>query len=296
MRCHHALFFLLIGLLTASAQNRPFETVPELSLCFPMEENADGVVLKSAVLINDIAIIPAKAILRVIYVTPRVDDDRMRAIRSRTGSDASWSRDNRLSEKDKLTPSQIAMLEVSRNTVWPSTTNFQLALANLGADDIRIVYIVPGSTPEDFKFYDQRLVFPEGLVLTEANRAVTVLAVEKTKAGERAGIKAGDIITQVGDKPTNGSLAVFLDNYHAVKKATETAMKTTFPMTVKAADGTERVATIKLPPSIGTGFLDSPIIDSSATKTKSSTTNAPSLTVPEVWEKKKPTAPAAPNP
>lgn len=286
---------LLCGLLTSHAQNRPYDTTPELGLAFPLDTNENGVIAKYSVLINDTSIIPAKSILRVIYLPPRADDDRLRAIRARTGADAAWSRNNQLDDKAKLTPTQIATLEISRNTVWPSITNFQLALVNLGADDMRIVYIIPGAKPEDFKFYDQRLVFPEGLVLAEVNGAVSVLAVEKTKPSDRAGIKAGEIITQVGTTPVNGSLVTFLDAYHAVKKAAETTMKTTFPMTVKAADGTERVAALKLPPSINSSFLDSPIIESTSTKTNVST-NAPSLTVPDVWEKKKPTQPAAPNP
>lgn len=297
MRRLLAVLILLSGLVSASAQNHPLETTPEISLAFPMEETADGVRAKHTVLINDNTILPAKSTLRVIYIPPRTEDDRLRAVRSSHNAEAAWTRNNRLNDEDKLSPSEVARQKISRETNWPSITNFQLALANLGADDLRVVYIVGGATPDDFKFYDQRLVLPEGMLLAEVNGTVTVLAVEKTKPAERAGIKAGDILTKIGDRPVGGSLTAYLNDYHVIKKDAVMAMKTSFPISVKAHDGTERVATVKLPPSINSSFLDSPIIESSSkSSTNSSTTNTPSLTVPEVWEKKKPTQPAAPNP
>lgn len=295
MRRLLTFLLLLSGLLTATAQNRPLDTTPEIGLAFPMEETPDGVRAKYTLLINDNTLLPAKAPLRVIYVPPRADDDRLRATRANTES--SWTRDNRLRDADKLSPSEVARQKISRETNWPSITNFQLALANLGADDLRIVYIVPGAAPEDFKFYDQRINLPEGMLLAEVNGTVTVITVEKNKPADRAGIKASDIITKVGDHAVTGSLTTYLQDYLTLKKNALKTMKTSFPMTIKSADGTERVVAIKLPPSIGASFLDSPIIESTPkTATNSSTTNRPSLTVPDVWEKKKPTQPAAPNP
>lgn len=290
--------FISCGFFVAAAcaqDNRPLDTEPSLALVLPIEKGLDNVVTKCPILINDATIVPAKAILRVIYVPPRLDDDRLRAIRSKNNSDASWTRDNRLNQSDKLSPSQLALIEVSRNTVWTEVTPFQLALTNLGADDLRMAYIIPGTTPENFQFFDQRLNFPEGLILVETSGTVSVLAVDKNKAAAKAGIKAGETITKVGDRPTNGSLATFLDNYHAVRKATTMAMKTSFAMTVKGADGAERDVTIKLPPSIGAGFLDAPIVDSTSSN-KSAKPAPAAVVVPEVWEKKKPTQPAAPNP
>lgn len=286
-----ALIFLC-GTVALQAQAIPFDTEPALPLAFPFDAKIDSVGVKYPVLISPTTVIPANATLRVFYVPPRVEDDRMRAIRSTSNQDAAYSRVVHLEEGDKLSPSEVARRKISRETSWPSVTNFQLALNGLPADDMRFVFIVPSATPEkpdDFKFYDEHVVFPDGLILGEINKAVTVIAVEKKSRSAAAGIKAGDVIVKVGDKPINGSLQVFQDAFYAAKKAAETALKTSYPIVVKSGDSAERQVDVRMPPSISSSFLDAPISVSAPS------TNAP-VVVPEVWENRKPTQPPAPNP
>jgi hypothetical protein len=288
MRLLSTLCLLIASALGVCAQTRPIDAEPPLSTAFPFVKKGDNVSLSYPVLVSSTTIVPANAILRVIYVPPVVGDDRLRAIRSTSNNDASWTRNNNLSPSDKLPPSEVARRKISRETIWPSVTNFQLALASLNTDDIRIVYLVPGSSgdPSDFKFYDEHIALPDGLLLGEINQSVTVIAVEKNSGSSKADIKAGDIIVKAGDTPVNGSLATFLNAYHGVRHAAEVSLKTSFPLTVKSADGKERVAAVNLPPTISGGFLDAPII---STKSNTSSTNTPALTVPEVWENRKPT-------
>jgi hypothetical protein len=291
------LLLLLVGCggcVSLHAQPFPFDTDPALPLAFPFDPKIDTVGIKFPVLISPTTIIPANATLRVFYIPPHVEDDSMRAIKTANNQDAAYSRVVHLDQSQKLSPSEIARQKISRGTAWPSVTNFQLALNSLPADDMRFVFIVPAPTaekPEDFKFYDEHVVLPDGLFLGESNKTVLVLAVEKKSRGAQAGVKAGDVVVKVGDRATNGSLQAFSDAYFATRKAAETALRSGYAITVKSTDGPERELSVKLPPSINSSFLDAPI-----TTGTTANTNTPSLVVPEVWEKQKPTQPAAPNP
>lgn len=294
MRPLACLFLFLAASVCTQAQTiRLIDTEPPLATAFPLVTKGENVCVPFPVLVSTTTIIPPNAILRVIYVPPVLEDDRKRAIHTTNNSEAAWSRNNSLSEGARLSPSEEARLKISRETVWPSATNFQLALASLGADDIRIVYVTSNADATDFKFYDERIAFPEGLVLGETNNAVTVLAVEKKGVASQAGIKAGDIIVKTGDTPTNGSLATFLNGYHGTRHAAEVSLKTSFTLTIKSPGGTERAVSLRLPPTISGGFLDTPI--NSGTPSTNTKTNS-CVNVPEFWEKKKSPQAPAPNP
>jgi hypothetical protein len=236
--CTATAVFAFCAISLPAQTEGPLQTEPHLSLAFPFEKRPEGIGIKCPVLINTTAVVPANAILRVIYVPPRGDDVEVKIEAAKGNSENSWTKNNRLSDdKPKLSPLQLAAKKIAEETVWPSVTMFQLAFANLNSQDLHLVYL----NPENLKLTDEPINFPEGLVLADLNGAVTVLAVEKNSPSEQSGFKAGQQILKVGDTPMNGNLITFLDAYHAARKKAEDASMRALAMNVRDPDnGPER--------------------------------------------------------
>jgi hypothetical protein len=251
-------FFFFAPFLAAQSEG-PLNMEPHLSLAFPFTPKQGGIGVKYPVLISNNAVITPEAVLRVIYVPPRGDDVEVLIETKKSNSESSWTKNNQLqSTKVKMTPLQAAAHKIAEETAWPSLTMFQLAFANLNSSDLHIVYL----NPETMKLTDEPINFPEGLVLAEVEGKVTVLAVEKEGAGAAAGLKADDQILSVGGSPMNGNLLTFLNALHAAKKAAEDSPARAVALNVRnPKDNTERIAQLKLPISLNSSFLDSPLSD-----------------------------------
>jgi len=251
-------FLLLAPALCAQIEG-PIVTEPHLAVAFPFEQKPEGIGIKYAVLINTVAIVPPNAILRVIYVPPRGDDAEVKVELHKSNSENSWTKKNQIdSSQPKLSPMQLATKKVAEQTVWPAKSMFQLAFANLNSQDLHIVYM----NPTNLQLTDEPINFPEGLFLGDVDGTVTVLAVEKGSPGDESGLKAGDQILKVGGAPMNGNLLTFLDAYRLSKSAAKNANAGSFDLAVRSPkDTSEHITKIKLPISLSTSLLDSPLSD-----------------------------------
>jgi membrane-associated protease RseP (regulator of RpoE activity) len=263
----------LLAAVCALAQG-PLATEPHLSLVFPFAARTEGVGVQHAVAISATAVIPKNAILRVIYVPPRMDDAEVKQEIRREQQEVAYTRINRLENTAKLTPQQAAIEKITKETVWPTVTMFQLALANLNSQDLHLVYL----NPENMKLIDEPIALPFGLLLAEVEGKISVLAVEKSSAAETAGIKSGDVILSMGGSPAPGNLSLFMDALRQAKKSAESATERVIALAVKGPnDSSQRAVSIKLPMSLNNSLLDSPLDDVKDEKSKPNVPNYNSL-------------------
>jgi hypothetical protein len=228
---------------------------PHLSLTFPYKLEKEGVRVLYPVLINTSTIIEPTYLLRTVYVPPRGDDDKaLREARSAANREAAYSRRQTVGKKEELTAEMKALIQVSRETVWPYKTMFQLAFAQLSSNDMRIVFSDDKGT-----VIDQPLFFPEGLLLVSKDGEVTALAVEKKGNGANAGIGPEDRILQLNGTPLHGSLRSFLDHYMAAKEKIRRNETRTIAFWVQSPGKPPRSVEIRKPLSLGGSLLDSPI-------------------------------------
>jgi hypothetical protein len=188
--------------------------------------------------------------------------------------------ENLFSRKDKTLPPE-------QQPPWTTVSEFQSGISKYSSLDMHLLFVDPTQKPrnnggpgagapppadkekekektsdDDKKVpqgpppIDEAISFPDGLVLGEKDKAVVILAVEKSSRAASAGIKAGDAITKVGGKPTDGSLATFLKNYTATKKTADVTLKPSYILTVKTGVASERDIAVPMPPSIHGSILD----------------------------------------
>lgn len=247
-------FLAVLFTLFAHADG-PLEMTPPLDSSFPFKDGSGEVTLTCPILINTVTIVPAEAVLRVVYIRPQSADPETVEARQKSNMEEAYTRPaEESSKKIKRSPEEEAAMKIAQKTIWPTSHMFKLAMAQLSGVDIRLVYF----DPEKKDLIDEPVAFPEGLLLSQQAQGVTVLSVETKSSGARAGIKAGDIITRIGDTPLNGKLSAFVFAYHEAKKAADDGGPRQLPFWIKTGDAPERLCPIKLPLSLKGSLLDSP--------------------------------------
>jgi membrane-associated protease RseP (regulator of RpoE activity) len=250
------LFVLLFVALLAPAraqEDQPVHMRPEFPLAFPLTSQGRMVTVKYPVMINQVTEIKPGMQLRVCYTLNSQNPGDQALIHS--GSlENTYARDANGSNKLAGVSPEIAHELVGyQRTVWEVPNNFVLFLAQYPTESAHLMY---SPTAQDTNLHDEVFNFFDGLFVGLPNGKVTVIAVEKESAAEKAGIKAGDVIVSVGAYSTKDDLMTFANAYSAGKKDANEAGASSYAMVLRGADGTTRTASVALPMRIHGGLMD----------------------------------------
>lgn len=249
-------------LVTSSLHARePLKTKPHISLSFPFAEVADGIGITNPVAINSTTILTPDDVLRIIYVPLSEEDARVVKEQRLDEREVAYTRHHQLNaletDEQKLSPGARALLKMVRETHWDNKKMFMLALANQPGDDLRIVH----ANRETMELKDSAINLPNGLLVTSHSGVLKVLAVEVGTRGEKAGLRANDIILQVNGERMGSDLSAFLSAMAQGNTAAKASTGRSYKMVVQnIEEDAPREAVFQLPPSLTTGFLDQPII------------------------------------
>jgi hypothetical protein len=247
----------LLGVLlcATSCAWAEISTEPDIALALPLETLEDGIHFNCPVLINPDTIIPPSEILRCVYAPVKSREEAYSVTSKYKSIEDSRTREDPLKNRKIVTEEERANLKISKDTVWKSPTPFQLALQNLVSSEIRLVTMDP-KTAELEEFI---ITLSDGLFLGEKKGQVVILAVEKSSPATRSGLKAGDIITRLGEHKLDGGLKQWIELYRPEKLAAENTPEHAVRIGARQPSETaEREALLKLPPSLKGGYLDQP--------------------------------------
>lgn len=280
-----SLFLLMSGLGVVAADK--LETRPHLALAMPFVERQGGVGVAFPVMLNKSAVILPDKVLRVIYNPPRADDAEVLAIQTRAEKEVAYTKVHRLKSDKPLSATEMAVIKVARETHWPTVNMFQLALANLNAKNMRVVWVDPNT----MELYDHNIELPYGLLVgKKGGRFVDVLAVERGSRGEAAGVKAGDKIREVEGVAMTGDLKYFANTILEKKKASELSSKGGVTLVLQDEGGNIREVLLKAPTSatFSSGVLDVTLDDLGVTEepVAEKKDEPPPMPVVDKWRKK----------
>lgn len=248
MKIRALLFALCVCTAPLAAQT--FETSPALALAFPFGKAGENITNEHALLISSVTVMPAGSILRVIYTPPKSNDDAQvreaqRQLNSERALTKTHARDAMKTEN--LTAQQKAVRDIVANSHWKSHTNFQLALTQMIAGDMRMVYY----DLQKSQLVDELIYLPRGMLLASIGGKVVALCIEKSSDATRAGIKPKDTLLAVNGKDLNGDLLAFALANEAAKKNGQP-----LTLTVQTEGEAPRQATIKKRATFEGGLLD----------------------------------------
>jgi len=265
--------------LPVAAQDGPIQSEPEFSLAFPLADIPEGVGVSCPVAINTTTVLSPNEVLRVMYVPLSAEDARVVQEQRLEQREVAYTKKHQLdameTEESQLSPEARAMLKMIRETHWPNKTMFQLAMAQMNGSDLRVVH----ANRQQPELKDSAISLPDGLLVGSESGLVKVLAVEKDSRGEKAGLRANDIILQVDDTRMDGDLSKYLQARAVASKKAKLSSGRRYTMVVQnIEEDASREAVFQLPPSLNTGFMDEPIIIDSGKKD-----NKPALPATDVW-------------
>lgn len=279
--------FLFVTCFGAVAADK-LETKPHLALAMPFVERQGGVGVAFPVMINKQAVILPDKVLRVIYNPPRADDAEVLAIQTRSEKEVAYTKVHKLKSEKPLTEVEMAVIKIARETHWPSVNMYQLALANLNAKNMRVVWV----DPTTMELYDHNIELPYGLLVgKKGGRFVDVLAVERGSRGEAAGVKPGDKIREIEGVAMTGDLIYFANTLLEKKKASELSSKGGVTLVLQDEAGTIREVLLKAPTSatFNSGVLDVTLDDLGITEepvAQKDEEKPPPMPVVDKWRKK----------
>jgi hypothetical protein len=249
--------FALALLAPLRAQDEPVHMRPEFPLIFPLEQNGKDVTVKYPVMINPATVIKPGMVLRTLYVlSPDAASNQHAFAQKGTLDDAYARQPGSEANKQTLPPEVAAEINGYRHTVWQVPNNFILAMAQYPTDQMHLIYSPSGGDQEK-DLVDERFSFFDGLFVGQPGGKVTVIAVEKDSKADRAGLKAGDQILDVGGAPTKDDLMTFALAFSRAKKTATDNEVSTYPMTIRAAGAADpSTVNIPLPPRIQSGLMD----------------------------------------
>jgi hypothetical protein len=234
------------------AADGPAKMTPEYCFTFPVTMlNQHDVTVKYPVMINPVTVLKPGMVLRVIYMPP-VQNDSNDLIAAHKGTmEESYTRQtaNTDAHQASLPPEMQQEIDRQRKRVWEVPNNFILAIAQYPTDVMHLIYSPTGGD-RDSELVDTSFSFFDGMFIGSPNGGVQVLAVEKGSYADRAGVKAGDEITAVGDVPMRGDLSSFAATFSAVKRAATDNQLTSFSITIRSAGRAPHQVALAEPPSI----------------------------------------------
>ena len=234
----------------------PVHMRPEFPLVFPLVNVGTLVTLKYPVLINETTVLKPGMQLRIIYVlnTSSVDGTDLALAHAGT-LEQSYARDPAAATGavSTMPPQLMHQIEGYRRTVWQVPNNFVLAMAQYPTETMHLIY---SPTAKDSNLKDEMFHFFDGLFVGTPGGKLTVIAVEKQSVAEQAGIRAGDTIVAVGPNATHDDLLTFANDYAAAKREANENETSSYPMTLRGADGTMRTANLAMPMRLKGGLMD----------------------------------------
>jgi hypothetical protein len=249
---------LVLALLTVEfaraqdAADGPIKMTPEFCFTFPVTMlNQHDVTVKYPVMINPVTVLKPGMVLRVIYMPP-VQNTSNDLISAHKGTmEESYSREtaNTDAHQASLPPEMQQEIDRQRKRVWEVPNNFILAIAQYPTDVMHLIYSPTGGE-RDSELVDTSFSFFDGMFIGSPAGGVRVLAVEKGSYADRAGVKAGDEITAVGNVPMQGDLSAFAAAFSAAKRTAMDNQITHFPITIRSGNGVPRQVDLAEPPSI----------------------------------------------
>jgi hypothetical protein len=252
------LLLLVAAIAPLRAQDQPVHMRPEFALTFPVVGDGEYVTVKYPVMINESTQVTPGMQLRVLYVLSTGADTSSDLALAHAGTlEQSYARDPAASaggtdDAAKIPPELAHEIEGYRRTIWTVPNNFVLAMAQYPTEQMHLIY-APKEESRDL--HDEVFHFFDGLFVGAPGGQVTVLGVEREDVGERAGLKAGDVILAVGGYPTH-DLKAFSKAYADAKRDARESEAESYTMTVRGADGTTRTAKLAMPLSIKGGLMD----------------------------------------
>ncbi len=230
----------------------PVKMTPEFCFTFPVVQmNPHDISVKFPVMINPVTVLKPGMVLRVIYQPP-IQSDSNDLISAHKGSmEQAYSRDNTTTSAERenaLPPEMQHEIDRQRKRVWEVPGNFVLAIAQLPTDSMHLIYS-PTGKDRDSDLVDTSFSFFDGMFVGSPSNDVEVLAVEKGSYADQAGVKAGDVITAVGNVPIENDLSAFASTFASVKRHAHDDEKSSFPMTVRTG-GNMHTLSMPLTPTI----------------------------------------------
>ena len=244
-----------LSLLRAGEEDGALMMTPPLLEGLPISDSDQGVKVTTPFLLNPTTVVPAGAILRMLYVRPLMSDDKDAKLVGADPHQGAYSRQNTPSDGGGIYVSgeMLALLRTTRTTVWPTLAAFGAALNMINSSDLRVVYKLPGATDVT----DEPINFVEGIVPAEKDGTVTVLALVKGSSSEGAGFQPGDRIDEFNGTALKGSLATFQKIYDDVHTNAKIGTQKPYVFVVRHADNETPVTlTLAAPPTLGGSLLD----------------------------------------
>jgi hypothetical protein len=254
-----AAAFAMAAPLFAQSADGPIKMTPEFPLTFPFAMKDGSVTVKFPVLINPSTVLKPGMILRTLYVIQETDDSGGSSDLNIAHADdqaAAYARSNEGTDNQPKMPYALAHeLEGYRRTVWPTPTNFELAMAQFPTDLMHLIY---EKKVNDRELVDQRFNFFDGMLVGQPDgSSVVVLAVENDSKADQAGIKAGDEIMAVGGASTQHDLTAFATAFANARHDARETDASSYSLTLRSAgQSATHTAAIAMPPTIKSQLLN----------------------------------------
>lgn len=260
-----SLCLFILAVASVSVPPLPAQTVdaavqmtPEFPLVFPFVVQSGNVTVKFPVMINPTTVLKPGMVLRTLYVFQQTaDDSNDLGIAHATDESAAYARSNPSTSGEEKMPSDVAhQLEGYRRTIWTTPVTFELAMAQFPTESMHLIYCQKAT--DSRKLDDQRFSFFDGMLMGQPDgSSVVVLAVEKDSKADRAGIKAGDEIVEVGGEPTQHDLNTFAQGFAAARQNAREASATSYTLTIRSPGQTAtHVVNVAMPPSLKSLLMD----------------------------------------
>jgi hypothetical protein len=261
------LFFLLLGLPFAPAQEEQLNLDPPLREIFPLESTPTGVRVKYPVLLSDHLILRPSALLRFIYLDPnavgRAHGGGGGGFRRPAGpgdhgvpngeTDGAWGKtggDEDAGIFDDKSRDDVKQRKTEmQNEIWTRPALFAEALDHASEEGTTIVYSLPPQNRPQTATLD----LPEGMLLAEIDGHVRVLGLTGESRAFAGGLRAGDEILSLNGGAPIRTLDDFLREYAATRRQAKLTGNATYAMELRH-EGQPASIQIAAPPTLPSFF------------------------------------------
>ena len=240
---------------SAQARSINIETIPSFTEALPWTDTEQGVKVLYPFALSPAKTVPAGSIVRMFYVRPVPTEGPQRIMTADDQKKSAYSRQTGLPSDENIvygSPEVESATKAAHKTVWQNIASFHASLDLINLTDLRIVYMAPDAK----EVSDERLSMTEGLLLSEKDGAVTILATVKGSSTQIAGLRAGDRIIAFNDKVLGGSMAAFFAEYKAGSELNIGSQKPYKFRVLRGDSPTPVEISLRPPPSLGGSLLD----------------------------------------